>query len=331
MPVQLVLRPGLAYRGYAGQIASGTVKTGDEIVALPSGKRTRVVGVDVAGQDVGIADAPMSVALRLADEIDVSRGDMFARADDLPRATSELEADLVWMSERALDPEKTYLLKHTTRTVRARVEVVAEAGGGLSDLRELVPCESHGLALNDIGRVLVHCRAPIFCDPYRDNRITGAFILIDSVTNDTVAAGMVARSAAEPTRGVDPEARQVSAAERRERLGQTGAVVRVLASSLQAAQELAFTIERELFDGGRVATVLTGASATVDAAEACARAGLFALLPTAKTDQGHLAGQTDQGRFLVDLGASRLEGDDLEDLARRVAAALQVGAAPLTS
>src|SRR5690606_7011230 len=112
------------YRGFAGRIASGTLARGDEIVALPSGKRTRVAGVDVAGREVPSASAPMSVAVRLADEIDVSRGDMFVHASDLPRSATDFEAHLVWMSERALDPSKTYLLKHTTRTVRATIAVV---------------------------------------------------------------------------------------------------------------------------------------------------------------------------------------------------------------
>ncbi|HVJ90509.1 MAG TPA: GTP-binding protein, partial [Labilithrix sp.] len=124
LPVQLVLRPGLGYRGFAGQIAAGAISTGDEVVALPSGKRTRVVGIDVAGREVGAASAPMSIALRFADEIDVSRGDMLVKHGERPRVASELEADLVWMSERPLDQGKTYLVKHTTRTVRAEIRLL---------------------------------------------------------------------------------------------------------------------------------------------------------------------------------------------------------------
>jgi sulfate adenylyltransferase large subunit len=201
LPVQLVLRPGLGYRGFAGQIVSGTIRTGDEIVVLPSGRRTRVTGVDVGGTDVGTGHAPMSVALRLADDIDVSRGDMFVRADDLPRVASDVDADLVWMSERALDPEKTYLLKHTTRTVRATVEVLETA-----DPETLQPTAAAPLALNDIGRVRVRCRTPIFFDPYRTNRGTGAFILIDAVTNDTVAAGMIAEASVSASAGAEDDA-----------------------------------------------------------------------------------------------------------------------------
>jgi sulfate adenylyltransferase large subunit len=307
MPVQLVLRPGLAYRGFAGQIVSGTIRTGDEIVALPSGKRTRVVGVDVAGKDAGTASAPMSIALRLADEIDVSRGDMFARPDERPSAAADLEADLVWMSERPLDPDRTYLLKHTTRTVRAAIEVLAAA-----DPETLGATPPHPLALNDIGRVRVRCRAPIYFDPYRDNRGTGAFILIDSVTNDTVGAGMIA-AASEKVRGATSGTRtQVSAQERRTRLGQSGCVVRLHGPSGTAASELAFALERELFDRGLIATVVD--AEIPEAAEACARAGLVALVP--------LSGKAASGEGLAaEVGAERLTADssDPDGLARRVA------------
>src|SRR5690606_22982795 len=124
--------------------ASGTISTGDEIVALPSGRRTRVVGIDVGGRAVPSASAPMSVALRLADEIDVSRGDMLSRPESPPSVASELEADLVWMSERPLDRGKTYLLKHTTRTARASIEVLHGA-----DPETLEPRPADALGLND--------------------------------------------------------------------------------------------------------------------------------------------------------------------------------------
>ena len=307
-PVQLVLRPGLGYRGFAGQIASGSIRTGDEIVALPSGKRTRVVGVDVDGRDVGSARAPMSIALRLADEIDVSRGDMLAREGELPRADADLEADLVWMSERPLDPDKTYLLKHTTRTVRAAVEVLHGA-----DPETLEAAPAKALQLNDIGRVRVRCRAPIFFDAYRTNRKTGAFILIDSVTNDTVAAGMIAGSSL-AARGEGADATgtrtQVSTHERRERLGQAGEVVWVFGPTLAGAQEVAFLVERELFDRGQVATVLDAneqAYADAFAVAVCARAGLIAIAVRGGP------------KLAAELRGERISGADPAELARRVA------------
>jgi sulfate adenylyltransferase large subunit len=282
MPIQIVIRPSLSYRGFAGTIASGTISAGDEIVALPSGRRTRVAGIDVGGRSVPSAWAPMSIALRLADEIDVSRGDMLVCPESPPIVASEIDADLVWMSERPLDRDKTYLLKHTTRTVRASIEVLHG-----TDHETLEPRPADTLALNDVGRVRVHARAPLFFDAYAKNRSTGAFILVDSLTNDTVAAGMIAtgtptRATTEPSRSSSAEPRtQVSDAERRERLGQRGAVVRVTAPSETAARHLAFAIERELFDAGRVATVIDGGSAPLEAAAACARASLVALLPIA--------------------------------------------------
>jgi bifunctional enzyme CysN/CysC/sulfate adenylyltransferase subunit 1 len=324
MPVQIVLRPHLGYRGFAGQIASGVIRTGDEIVALPSGRRTRVTAVEIAGTEVGVASAPLSVALRLADDIDVSRGDMFARPgpEEAPRVASDFDADLVWMSERPLDPDKAYLLKHTTRTVRAAIEVVSG-----SDPETLQPSEAHVLALNDIGRVRVRCRAPIFFDAYRDNRRTGAFIVIDSVTNDTVAAGMIASTSEGGRAGAgsvelagSSELRtQVSAHERRERLGQRGAVVRLYAAKLDDARELAFSVERELFDRGFVATVLEGSGATPEteaAAAACANGGLLALIAVVAA-----AGEEAQELAAEVLG-ERVVGGEAAELVRRVVDAL---------
>ncbi len=301
LPVQLVLRPGLGYRGFAGRIASGVVRRGDEVIVLPSGRRTRVAAVDVAGREVDEAFTKMNVALRLADEIDVGRGDMIVHPGDLPRVGKELEADLVWMSERPLDLERSYLLKHTTRTVRAQIDVVLHR----TDLETLERVPADGLSLNDVARVRVRARAPLFFDPYRANRTTGAFVLVDSVTNDTVAAGMIAAAGlrAVPSR----ERTQVSASERRARLGQAGVVVRVVAKAQDAARARAFEIERDLFDGGRVATVIEGGAAPIEAAEACARAGVIALVVEAgEADATSIDGEPVDGDVLGALGARRL-------------------------
>jgi bifunctional enzyme CysN/CysC len=308
-PVQLVLRPGINYRGFAGQVVSGVVRPGDEVVALPSGKRTRVAAVEASGKEVPEAFAPMSVALRLTEEIDISRGDMLAHPSAAPRSTTDLEANLVWMSERRLDPGKSYLLKHTTRMVRAEVTEIIHG----TDPTTLQPVEVEGLGLNDIARVRVRCRAPIFVDAYARNRATGAFILIDSVSNDTVAAGMIAE--AEPARETvsgDASARtQVSRAERRARLDQDGAVVRVFAPTGEAARDLGYILERELFDRGRVATVIESGGAPLEAAEACARAGLVAILP--------LRGEG----LAVEVDGESARDDDPEGLAGRAVRALE--------
>jgi bifunctional enzyme CysN/CysC/sulfate adenylyltransferase subunit 1 len=312
-PVQIVLRPGIEYRGFAGQIVSGAVSVGDEVVALPSGRRTKVVSVDVAGRDVGTAHAPMSVAVRLADEIDLSRGDMLAHPADPPRATTDVEAELVWMSERALDPNRAYLLKNSTRIVRAVIEVISG-----TNPETLEPAPATGLALNDIGRVHVRCRAPLFCDPYKVNRATGAFILIDSVTNDTVAAGMIVSTSSTATRSaqVKDTLVRVTPGERRERLGQEGRVVRAIAPSLETARDLAIAIERELFDLGRYAVLVEGGGS--EAAEACAAAGFFAVLPATGEALAFAIGD--------DLTQAKPD-EAAGDLARRVIVALRASGA----
>jgi sulfate adenylyltransferase large subunit len=272
-PVQLVLRPSLDYRGYAAQIASGVVRPGDAVMVLPSRKTSRVAAIDAYGEELPVAFAPMSVTLRLADEIDVSRGDMIVHAGSAataPRVTQRFDAMVVWLHERPLDRAKSYLLKHTTQTVRAEVEAV----GFQVDLETLEHVPAEGLGLNDIGRIRVMAHRPLFVDPYAKNRTTGAFILIDSLTNDTVAAGMILEHDGAPAlREVraDFDHTQVSPGERRERLGHAGAAL--LVSGDRGA---AFAIERALFDQGVVAVVVSGDGAA-GAAEACVAAGVVAV------------------------------------------------------
>jgi bifunctional enzyme CysN/CysC/sulfate adenylyltransferase subunit 1 len=269
-PVQYVIRPDLAYRGYASQVASGVVNVGDEVMILPSKKRSRVVSIDTFEGPIERAFAPMSVSLRLADEIDVSRGDMIVHPNNLPRVGQHFEATLVWMNERALDPARSYLLKHTTQMVRARIERVVS----VADPETLEPRPAETLALNEIGRVTLETQRPLFFDAYAKNRATGAFVLVDSITNETVAAGMILEG--EAARSEKAARGQVSEAERRERLGQSGATIAIGAQSIEEARALAWLLERQLFDLGRVATVVDEA-----AAKACARAGLLAIVPVA--------------------------------------------------
>ena len=262
-PVQTVLRPNLDYRGFAGKVVSGSIQVGDEIVALPSGKRSTVSSVDIAGEPVGSAICPQSVTLRLADEIDISRGDMIVKADNLPRVNRMVDAHVVWMSERPLDPEKSYLLKHTTQTVRAQVDRLHHK----VDMDSLEPVQADTLELNDIGQITLKCTNALFMDGYQDNRETGAFILIDSATNNTVAAGMIQRSASQRQALDDlvKEARagsalnprtQVSPTERFDRLGQRGATIWLTGLPGSGRWPLAYALERALFDAGRTATVV---------------------------------------------------------------------------
>jgi sulfate adenylyltransferase subunit 1 (EFTu-like GTPase family) len=190
-PVQWVIRPMSDqhhdYRGYAGQVAGGVLCPGSDVVVLPSGQRTKVAGIDTFDGEVEAAFPTMSVALRFADEIDVSRGDMIVQPDDRPETARELEAFVCWMSDKPLQPRGRYTIKHTTRAARAVVEDIMYR----VDINTLEHVAAGELALNEIGRVHLRCSAPLVVDPYSRNRTTGSFILIDESTNDTVGAGMI--------------------------------------------------------------------------------------------------------------------------------------------
>jgi len=194
--VQWVIRPMSDeyhdYRGYAGQVAGGIWRAGDDVLVLPSGLRTRVASVETAGGPIGEAAPGDSVTIRLEDQVDVPRGDMLVDPDDQPVVARTLEATVCWMSERPLQPGARLGVKHTTRTARAIVEGI----DGVVDMDTLESREASEMALNDIGTVRLRLSAPLMVDPYAENRSTGAFILIDESTNDTVAAGMVRSASA---------------------------------------------------------------------------------------------------------------------------------------
>jgi bifunctional enzyme CysN/CysC len=196
-PVQYVVRPQSTtvsdYRGYAGTVAGGVMKPGDEVMVLPSGFTTRIESIDTADGPVEEAFPPMSVVVRLADELDVSRGDMICRPHNAPRAAQDVEALICWMDEQeAIVPGKKYALKHTTRNVRAVVRDIQYR----LDVNTLHREEAPGsLGLNEIGRVTLRTTQPLFVDEYRRNRSTGGFILVDEATNRTVAAGIVVQAA----------------------------------------------------------------------------------------------------------------------------------------
>ena len=192
-PVQYVLRPlsdeHHDYRGYAGKVAGGVFRPGDEVVVLPSGFTTEIVAIDTADGPVPEASAPMSVTLRLADDLDVGRGDMLCRPHNRPHAAQDVDAMVCWLADdSALAPGAKLAIKHTTRTARAVVKDVQYR----LDVESLHR-EEHvdRLALNDIGRVQLRTTVPLFFDDYRRNRATGSFILIDEGTNATVGAGMI--------------------------------------------------------------------------------------------------------------------------------------------
>jgi sulfate adenylyltransferase subunit 1 len=213
-PVQLVLRPSHDFRGYAGQIASGTIHPGDPVTAWPSGRTTRVARIVTWDGDLEVASAGMSVTLTLEDEIDISRGDMLAVT--APQVGDRFKAEVVWMDDRPLDPSRVYLLKHTSRTVSAEVD--------------------HGLLLNQIATVTVTTARPIMFDRYSENRGTGSFILMDPSTNFTAGAGMIVDIVREGTASVS----RPSAAERLVR------VARGAASEAEAVEAVRQALEEIL-------------------------------------------------------------------------------------
>jgi sulfate adenylyltransferase subunit 1 (EFTu-like GTPase family) len=195
-PVQWVIRPMSAehhdYRGYAGQVAGGVWRAGDEVVVLPSGSRSKVAAVETADGRLDVAVPPQSVTILLEDELDVGRGDMLADPERLPAVAGELEAVVCWMSERPLAARAKLVVKQTTRSVRAVVDELVS----VVDIHTLEDEQApERLSLNDIGRVRLRLAEPLVVDTYSDNRATGALILIDESTNETVAAGMVVAAA----------------------------------------------------------------------------------------------------------------------------------------
>lgn len=238
-PVQCVLRPNQDFRGYAGQLASGAVRVGDTVTALPSGKTSRVKSIVTFDGDLPQAFAPMSVTLCLEDEIDLGRGGMLAHPGHLPRKTRRIDARMVWMNEKALMPGCTYLLKHTTQTIRATLTTVRYR----IDMATLEKEPTESLHLNEIGAVVIDCMQPVFTDAYKRNRATGCFVLIDPQSNETVGAGMVTARLVEHSLPTADHSGRVTDGERSARYGHAAAFV-----WLGSQATLAYKTERILYD-----------------------------------------------------------------------------------
>lgn len=186
-PVQYVLRPNLDFRGFCGKVASGVIRRGDEIMALPSRKTSHVKSIVTYEGELDEAFCPQCVTLTLEDEIDISRGEMLVRPDNLPHVARSFETMLVWMDEEPMDAGKQFYLKHNTNTTRATVDEICYQ----VDVNTMERKQADGLRLNEIGCVRITTAKTLFFDAYRDNRATGAFILIDPITNNTSAVGMI--------------------------------------------------------------------------------------------------------------------------------------------
>ena len=261
LPVQWVGRPpDGGPRLYTGRVLAGTVREGDEVVVLPAGASTTITSLDTLGPESEEAIPPLSVTFTLADQLDIGRGDMLAWPDDQPSAARELDATLCWMGPEPVHVGRRYALKHTTRTVRATVQALLERTEPETLERQPEPTS---LALNDIGRVRLRTSAPVLADPYAVNRDTGAFILIDEDSNDTVAAGVIHEArAVQIGQAVRRDVTwHPSALDRDERwlaIDQRGATVLLTGLSASGKSTIAVALERRLVERGQSAYLLDG-------------------------------------------------------------------------
>ena len=259
-PVQYVIRPQTRehadHRSYAGTIAGGVMRPGDEVVVLPAGKTTRITEISGPSGPVDEAFTSMAVSISLADDIDISRGDMIARPNNQPDVTSEFDATVCWMADgAALEPGRDYIIKHTTRTTRARVTALDYR----LDVNTLHRDKSAtALKINELGRVTLRTQVPLLLDEYSRNPATGSFILIDPDNNGTVAAGMVRDTEPAANRAASPNAvRHQNLVTANDRLSK-GSTVWFTGLSGSGKSSVAMLVEQKLLAAGRPAYVLDG-------------------------------------------------------------------------
>jgi bifunctional enzyme CysN/CysC len=252
-PVQYVNRPNLNFRGYCGTVASGIVRKGDQITVLPSGKTSRVKSIVTYDEELELASPQMAVTLTLEDEIDISRGDLIVHDDNLPGALDTVTATIVWMSEATMLPGKQYDFKHASKALTGQISTIHHK----IDVNTLETKPAPTLELNEIGLCEVSFTQTLYFDPYKRNIATGAFIIIDRLTNVTVGAGMIESSTRKARHHVSNTG-HVTTAEREARFGQKPVTVMFVGLSGSGKSTLAHALERRLFDMGRVSTVLDG-------------------------------------------------------------------------
>ncbi|NOR86807.1 MAG: sulfate adenylyltransferase subunit CysN [Bacteroidales bacterium] len=265
-PVQYVIRPTLDYRGFAGKVASGVIKVGDEVMALPSGKKSKVTSILTSEGDVQQAFPPQSASFTLEDEIDISRGEMVVHPNNRPKVDRHFESTLVWMDEKPMDPYTQFYIKHNSQSTKARIDEIRFK----VDVNTLEKSNIDRFELNEIGRVVMTSTKPLLFDPYQKNRQTGSFILIDPVTHNTVAVGMIIdklNSDKLPTRITDEEKKMivqsgslVGQAEREKRYQQKGATIWITGLHGCGKNELGYSLEKELFAQGKTVVVFDGKS-----------------------------------------------------------------------
>ena len=261
-PVQYVLRPNLDFRGFSAKVASGVVHKGDEVMVLPSMKKTKVKEIVTYDGNLDYAFPPQSVTLTLEDEIDISRGDMLVHPDNLPFIGRTFEAMLVWMDEEDMDVNKQFFIKQTTNTSRVRIDGIRYK----VDVNTMSQSKVDKLKLNEIGRAVFTTNRPLYFDPYVKNKSCGAFILIDPITNNTSAVGMIIDKADLKdlfTAITDEDKKKmisgeslVSSAEWKKRLEQDGKVFWITGEDKSYVRLMVYTLERRLYDIGKIAVIL---------------------------------------------------------------------------
>ena len=261
-PVQMVIRPDANFRGFAGRVASGVIRPGDKVLALPSGRTTRVRSIVSYDGDLPEAFAPMSVTLQLEDEIDLSRGDMLVSPDHGPRVSKRFHARVVWLHGTPMEVGRAYLVKHTAKQTKIRALRI----GHRVNIHTLEPEDATQLNMNDIASVEFEAHTPLFFDPYTRSRVTGSFILIDAVSNATVGGGMIQEFSGDRQNQQEleiayPESanNSVSAEERYQRHGHRPATF-----LLPNQPGLATRLERALFDQGFEVLRLDAADASLE-------------------------------------------------------------------
>ena len=265
-PVQYVLRPDIKFRGFSTSIASGIISKGDEVMVLPSLKKSKVKSIITYDKELEYAYPPQSVTVTLEDEIDISRGDMLVHPDNQPRMERQFEAMLVWMDETQMNLSTQFYIKHANNSAKARIDEIKYK----VDVNTLEKSSIENFNLNEIGRVVITTTKPLFFDPYKKNRQTGSFILIDPVTHNTCAVGMIIDRLSSknlPSRitGVDKEnialgKSLIQTNERQEKLNQRGETIWITGLHGSGKNELAFSLEKKLFENGATVVSIDGSS-----------------------------------------------------------------------